>query len=173
MPPADEVEISVRQLRAGDAVAYRAFRLEALRRTPSAFTSSYGEELAMPLSAWVARLSSDIVLGAFDAAGVLVGTAGLFVPARQQERHKGTLFGMAVAGCLGGRGIGRQLVQGVLAEARLRDLLQIGLTVSAGNYAAEHLYRSCGFQVWGSEPRAVIVDGIAITKIHMMRALDD
>lgn len=174
MSPTDETGVPVRRLHPDDAAAYRPFRLRELRRSPSAFTSTHTEESAHPLSWWVERLAGpDVVLGAFDATASLVGTAGLSLFTRRQERHKGTLFGMAVAAHVAGRGIGRQLVQEVLAEARCRNLLQVALTVSAGNTVAGRLYRSCGFEVWGHEPRAVMVEGRAITKVHMVRILDD
>ncbi|MFE5587641.1 GNAT family N-acetyltransferase, partial [Kitasatospora sp. NPDC056531] len=65
------------------------------------------------------------------------------------------------------------LVGRVLATAaedgRLRQVL---LTVSEGNEPALRLYASCGFEVWGREPRAVLVDGRAMAKLHMVRLLD-
>ena len=113
------------------------------------------------------------MLGAFDDGGNLVGTAGLSVPLRQQKRHQATLFGMAVAARAGGQGVRRRLVSRLVEEAACRGLLQITLTVTAGNTAAEQLYRSCGFQVWGHEPRAVLIDGEPVVKLHMTRILDN
>jgi ribosomal protein S18 acetylase RimI-like enzyme len=169
--------IAIRRLSVADAECYRAFRLAALEHTPTAFTSSHAEESSKPLSATAARLAaaqhgSGALLGAFTGARDLVGTAGLSVPAREQERHKGTLFGMAVAPEASGRGIGRSLVQQILRVAAEDDRLrQVILTVSEGNTAAIRLYASCGFTVWGREPQAVIVDGVPVAKLHMARIL--
>ncbi|WP_224281082.1 GNAT family N-acetyltransferase [Streptomyces sp. LS1784] len=170
--------VELRRLRSADAEPYRAFRLAALRETPTAFTSSHAEEAGKPLSATLRRLAEaedgpGALIGAFDGTGALVGTAGLRVPPRGQERHKGTLYGMAVARSAAGRGIGRALVDEVLHTAaqdgRLRQVL---LTVSEGNEPALRLYTVCGFEVWGREPRAVLVDGRAVAKLHMVRLLD-
>ena len=69
--------------------------------------------------------------------------------------------------------MGRALVERLLSEAgQVQHLLQIVLTVSEGNTPAVRLYRSCGFQVWGREPRAVIAAGEPITKLHMLHLLD-
>ncbi|MFC4120010.1 GNAT family N-acetyltransferase [Nonomuraea zeae] len=177
MPGVGHESVTVRRLGVEDAAQYRMFRLEALRTAPTAFTSHYEEESAKPLSVTIERLAAagrpdDAVIGAFDA-GRLVGIAGLSVPRRQQERHKATLFGMAVAPHAAGRGIGKALVQRILRIAAATDgLAQVGLTVSEGNLPAERLYRSCGFEVWGREPRAVIIGGQAIAKLHMVRMLD-
>ncbi|MFJ8622092.1 GNAT family N-acetyltransferase [Kitasatospora sp. NPDC093550] len=170
--------VTVRRLGRADAEPYRAFRLDALRATPSAFTSGYAEERAKPMSATLSRLAEaedgpGALLGAFDGTGALVGTAGLEVARRSQERHKGTLYGMAVAPAAGGRGIGRTLVREVLRTAAEDGLLrQVLLTVSEGNEAALRLYTACGFEVWGREPRAVLVDGLAVAKLHMVLVLD-
>ncbi|MFF2750512.1 GNAT family N-acetyltransferase [Kitasatospora sp. NPDC058048] len=170
--------VVLRRLGVADAEPYRAFRLAALRGTPSAFTSSHAEEAGRPLSETLQRLAGaeagpDALIGAFDGAGTLVGTAGLKVSQRGQERHKGTLYGMAVARSAAGRGIGRALVREVLRTAE-RDgrLRQVLLTVSEGNEPALRLYTACGFEVWGREPRAVLVDGRAVAKLHMVRLLD-
>ncbi|MBN9531550.1 MAG: hypothetical protein J0H82_35460 [Alphaproteobacteria bacterium] len=50
--------------------------------------------------------------------------------------------------------------------------MQVILSVSAGNEAAERLYRGCGFEVYGREPRAVMMDGLAIAKLYMILMLD-
>ncbi|WP_316528629.1 GNAT family N-acetyltransferase [Kitasatospora brasiliensis] len=170
--------VLLRPLGVADAEPYRAFRLDALRGTPGAFTSSHDEEAAKPPTATLRRLTEaadgpGALIGAFDGAGTLIGTAGLKVPSRSQERHKGTLYGMAVAPGAAGRGIGRALVREVLRTAE-RDgrLRQVLLTVSEGNEPALRLYTSCGFEVWGREPRAVLVDGQAVAKLHMVCLLD-
>jgi RimJ/RimL family protein N-acetyltransferase len=161
----------LRRLAAADASAYHAFRIAALRATPSAFTSTWQEEAARPLQWSIRRIETNFILGAFD--GVLCGTAGLSVPVRLQERHKATLFGMAVAASHAGRGIGRRLVEAIISHAAGQPhVTQVILSVSAGNEAAERLYRGCGFEVYGREPRAVMMDGLAIAKLHMILMLD-
>ncbi|MFJ6378531.1 GNAT family N-acetyltransferase [Kitasatospora sp. NPDC092039] len=169
--------VLLRRLGAADAGPYRAFRLQALRETPSAFTSSHAEEAGKPMSVTLRRLAEaedgpGALIGAFDGTGALVGTAGLKVPRRSRERHKGTLYGMAVARGAAGRGIGRALVRDVLRTAEDGRLRQVLLTVSEGNEPALRLYTACGFEVWGREPRAVLVDGRAVAKLHMVCLLD-
>lgn len=167
----------IRRLVPADAPAYVELRLAALALHPTAFTSSAEEERSKPLSWAEARIHDparpdDLILGAFDERR-LVGMAGLKRGARPKERHKATLFGMAVAPEAAGRGIGGRLVARLVAEARaVPGLLQIHLTVSEGNRAAERLYAARGFSVFGREPRAVIADGVAVAKLHMVLMLD-
>ena len=121
MSSGNEEQIVLRRLTRADAAVYRAFRQAQLSATPTAFTSTAAEERLKSVS-WAAdRIQHpehplDFILGAFDAAGRLVGMAGLTVPPQHQARHKGTLVGMAVAGEVAGRGgrtrIGRASARG-------------------------------------------------------------
>ncbi len=66
------------------------------------------------------------------------------------------------------RGLGDQLVQAALAEARRHPFLRlVQLTVTAGNDPALKLYQRCGFVLYGLEPMAIRVDDEYLDKIHM------
>jgi RimJ/RimL family protein N-acetyltransferase len=163
----------IERLDASHALEYRALMLEAYDRHPQAFTSSVRERAAMPLGWWESRLTGklDVVLGAFEE-GQLVGIVGLAFEPREKVRHKATLFGMYVSANVRQRGLGYELVQAVLAEARNhQDLRLIKLTVTAGNDAAFTLYQRCGFIQFGLEPMAVRVGEDYFDKIHMWREL--
>ena len=165
--------MNIRPLRADDAEAYRALMLEAYGVYPQAFTSSVAERAAMPLSWWEKRLESplDLLLGAFDEEA-LAGIVGLAFEPREKARHKVTLFGMYVNASHQQKGLGRQLVEAALAEARQQPRLKlIQLTVTAGNEAAFALYQRCGFIQYGLEPLAVRVGVEYFDKIHMWREL--
>lgn len=162
----------VRRLVPSDAAVYRALMLEAYERHPDAFTSSVAERSAQPMSWWEARLGDDananeMVFGAFRE-GRLAGAAGLSFETREKARHKCTLFGMYVPQEFRGGGIGRELVNAVLAVARSRPGVKvIQLTVTDGNRAARSLYERCGFASFGVEPFAVAVGTGFVSKVHM------
>ena len=173
------VTLSVRLLDAPDAAAYRSLRLRMLLRYPDAFTSSYEEDVAHPLEWTQSRIAyspwtpGNFILGAFDGDGGLIAAIGIKREERRKQVHKATLFGMFVAPEHQGRGIGNALLHACLTRCRQVDgLLQIHLTVTAGNETAFALYCSAGFVVYGSEPRAVIVDGVGYAKTQMLLALD-
>jgi len=161
----------VRRLGPADAGAYRALRLRGLAEHPDAFTSSFEEDSRKPAAALEARLAADgeeAVFGAF-VDGTLVGVVGLAREKRVKNRHKATVFGMYVAAERGGRGIGRALLDHLLAAARRQDgLRQLVLTVTAGNAAAVALYANAGFASFGIEPQAIAVNGTYHDKNHMI-----
>lgn len=165
----------IRALGAADAETYRALMLEAYGAYPRAFTSSVAERAAMPLSWWQKRLDNplDRLLGAFEGQ-TLAGIVGLAFEPREKARHKVTLFGMYVTEAYQQQGLGRQLVEAALAEARRHPRLKlIQLTVTAGNAAAFALYQRCGFIQYGLEPLAVRVGEAYFDKLHLWRPLAD
>ncbi|KRP64343.1 GNAT family N-acetyltransferase [Pseudomonas orientalis] len=165
----------IRALLGNDAHAYRTLMLEAYGAYPQAFTSSVAERAAMPLSWWEKRLDNplDRLLGAFEG-DQLAGIVGLAFEPREKARHKVTLFGMYVTQAYQQRGLGRQLVEAALAQARQHPRLKlIQLTVTAGNDAALALYQRCGFIQYGLEPLAVRVGDEYFDKIHLWRELTD
>ena len=167
----------VRRLRVADAAVYQALRLRALREHPEAFTSSFEEEQARPLAWAEARLQDDpnrphdFFLGAFSG-DTLAGIVGLQGRYRPKERHNATVVGMYVAPESAGRGLGRALMNELLARARgLAGLAQLDLTVTEGNHTAENLYARCGFTVFGRQPNAIRLDGREFAKLHLLLRL--
>ena len=169
MPP-DPIRVERLSLR--HAAAYRELMLGAYARHPDAFTATVEERAGLPLSWWEARLApgdgvAEMVLGGLDG-DQLAGVAGLSFESRPKLRHKASLFGLYVVPPWRGQGLGLRLVQAVLAQARARPgVIQVQLTVSAGNGAAEALYARCGFVRFGLEPRAMALGDGFVAKVHM------
>src|SRR5471030_16263 len=164
----------IRRLTPSDAAAFRSLRLMGWRESASAFGSSYEEECDMPLSTTEARLAPDSgrkVFGAFDGDR-LVGIVGLARETALKVRHKAFVYAMYVAQSHRGRGIGRRLMEQVLACAATLDGVQrMTISVTAGNVEAVGLYESLGFIEFGREPDSMNVDGRFYDEIMMSRAL--
>jgi RimJ/RimL family protein N-acetyltransferase len=170
-------DVLIRQLSPSDATDYRELRLRALAEHPQAFTSSVEEERDKPLAWSSQRLATDaskphdLFLGAW-VGGRLCGMAGLQGRYRTKERHNATVVGMYVAPECAGKGLGRGLLQGLIARARAEPvLLQLDLTVTAGNPGALALYAGCGFVEFGRLHRAIRVGDEFHDKIHMSLVL--
>ena len=63
----------------------------------------------------------------------------------QQVLDEATLFNIAVHPKAQGKGIGKQLLSGLIAQLRCRDVLTLWLEVRASNQVAIQLYQSLGF----------------------------
>jgi ribosomal-protein-alanine N-acetyltransferase len=95
-----------------------------------------GRLLALP-GAFVAVASEDVPCG-FALARTAADEAEIVTLAVVPGRRR--------------RGIGRALVEGVLAEARRRDCRSVFLEVAADNEAARRLYQGCAFREVGRRP---------------------
>lgn len=161
--------MTIRRLTTDDAPAYRELRLRALREHPQAFSSDWEEASARPLEEsreWLAAVGV-LFWGALDEGGAMVGMVGLECASRAKERHKGKVVAMYVSREAAGRGVGRELLQALVLHARSIGLTDLVLTVTEGNASALRLYREAGFAAFGTEPRAIVVQGHPHAKVHM------
>jgi ribosomal protein S18 acetylase RimI-like enzyme len=156
----------IRRLAPADASSFRALRLRALREHPDAFTSSWEDDREQPLEVSAARLAGHAFWGAYQGAE-LYGFVGLERETRAKNAHKATVVAMYVAPEVGGQGVGRALMEALLAHARAQGVASLVLTVTEGNGPARHLYEALGFRSFGSEPDAIRVDGRPYAKNHM------
>ena len=145
--------------------------LEAYTLAADAFTSTAEERAAEPESFWVNRIAGasgqSAAFGAFVGQD-LVGTVALEFAAKPKTRHKGLVIGMYVRPHARGTGAGKALLAAAVAFARARHGIHLlNLTVTEGNEPAVKLYRSFGFEVFGTEPMAICTPCGYKAKIHM------
>ena len=141
---------------------YWQVRNQGLQEVPDAFTTSYEEGLATPPGKLANRFggegSDNFVVGAFSALDELLGSAGFERESRIKQCHKGHIIGVYVIPAARGSGLGRQIVDALLVEAKqLAELEQINLSVTHTNESARALYISMGFVTFGIERNAIKV----------------
>ncbi|WP_377806575.1 GNAT family N-acetyltransferase [Azospirillum sp. A29] len=159
----------VRQLVPEDAEALRILRLEALELHPEAFGSSHAEESARPVDAFAAWTTGGYIAGGF-VDDQLDAMAGLSVPKTAKQMHKGILWGVYVRECRRGSGLAEAVIDAVLDHAGTR-VEQVHLSVAVNNDHAINLYRRLGFEAYGTERRALMVNGIYIDELLMVKFL--
>ncbi|REK77010.1 GNAT family N-acetyltransferase [Paenibacillus paeoniae] len=155
--------LNIRPVTVDEASVLWELRLEALGTSPEAFGSSYEDALETPLEAVRAKVEAtenQFILGAY-ADGEMVGMAGFLRQTARKTRHKGFIWGVYVKSDYRKHGVGKGLLEAVIEQARRMEGLElIQLTVVTANRGARQLYESLGFQSYGLERNALIVDGI-------------
>lgn len=135
---------------------YRDLRLRALHEEPSAFGSSYEENLDKPEDDWRRRLVAaqrkvDEFLLFAEVDGRLVGMMGAFRYRGQKGAHIASVVGVYVDAAARGQGIGRRLMRTLLDEiGRVPQIEKLTLGVNTRRYPALMLYLSFGFEIVGT-----------------------
>jgi len=152
-------DVVIGALGPGDAAEFRELRVRSLREHPEAFgrTPEEVDSLAAIAARFRedARGDTDFMLGARDGAR-LVGIAGCHRERAVKQRHVAYLWGVYVATERRRAGVGRRLIDAVVARARAwPDLEVLWLDVTTTNAGARALYASCGFVGAAIKPRSL------------------
>lgn len=140
--------MTVRRLRADETTLLKTLRLGALAESPDAFGDSLAAARARPDSYWTEMTQSvtepdrHAMFLAEDVAAAVGIAFGLVDRERADRAHLGGMWVDPTARC---RGVGRALVDAILAWARERGFRDVVLWVTEGNAAAMALYERAGF----------------------------
>jgi ribosomal-protein-alanine acetyltransferase len=119
--------------------------------------SMMAAELAGPYRHYLVAVADD---------GGVDGYAGLFAPTGADQADIQTI---AVISRARRRGLGRTLMDALLAEARRREVLEVLLEVRADNPGAQALYADLGFEQIAVRPNYYQPDGVdaLILRLHL------
>jgi ribosomal protein S18 acetylase RimI-like enzyme len=152
--PADEP-----RLRDIDAATWAADASPA--PPPSADAAFFGERVT----------PADVLVA--ETGRVIAGYAALgqSLPLTSHS-HVLDIRGLAVHPALQRCGVGRQLVEACIGQARTRGARKLSLRVLGGNVAARRLYESCGFTVEGVLAEEFFLGGRYVDDVLMACVVD-
>ena len=163
---ADLQAIEVGRLVADDWQVYRAIRLAMLEESPSVFGSTHAEAASFDEQLWRQRLAENVVIlasvGASTAGSVMYSEFGVTDPGDC------ALYGMWVEPGFRGTGVGRALVDAVVAQARAAGKGRVLLHVVSGNDTASRLYGRAGFVPTGRTVPFPLDDGVVEVEMELM-----
>ncbi|MEM6758663.1 MAG: GNAT family N-acetyltransferase [Pseudomonadota bacterium] len=145
---------TVRTLTQNDHPEWRALRLEALRRHPTAFLITAAEQEARSDDSDRAMLAQGNWHGLFHA-GTMVGFAAMRRMMPEMARHRAVIGPIYVTDTHRGTGAAQHLMHTLEAQARTAGVRQLELDVSVENPRAIRFYEALGFVRTGTRPRAI------------------
>ena len=157
---------TVCRLGADEWQAYRDIRLAMLEESPSAFGSTHAEAASFDEQLWRQRLADNVVIlarvGTSSAGSVMYSEFGMTDPGDC------ALYGMWVDPGFRGTGVGRALVDAVVAQARLAGKRRVVLHVVSGNDPAGRLYARAGFIQTGHTVPFPLDDGVFEVEMELV-----
>jgi RimJ/RimL family protein N-acetyltransferase len=108
-----------------------------------------------------------------EADNQLIGMTGIARGNTPKTRHSATVWGVYVRPEWRGLRIAEELIHACLDWARTRKIVAARLGVTTTNTSAIRCYERCGFQITGSEPRALYYDGQYYDFYMMYCSLDN
>lgn len=160
----------IKILTPNDVAAWKQIRLEGLLESPQAFGESYEVEFNKTDAEQSEQLRKSTIFAYLNESGEILGVLGFYITAVTKAQHRGNLFCMYVRPQHRGKGIGSNLIDEAVEYAKTK-VKQLHLTVVTSNEAAFRLYKQKGFSVYGTEPRALLVDGEYFDEYLMVKML--
>lgn len=171
-------DLTIRPLEIDDFPGFLTVQGVALQLAPEVFGSDYDWFEGLSVLSKEQRFERymnfpyQYLLGAVDSSSTIVGMIGYSGHEQPKLRHKGRLWGLFVLENYRGHGLATKLVESVLETARdILSIEQIQLTVSTKNEATYGLYLRLGFSVFGTELRAMKIEGIHVDEYQMVKFL--
>lgn len=161
--------IAVKKLEEDRWKEYRDLRLEALKKEPIAFGSSFDEEKNISEEEWKRRVGNALfALSEDKLVGMIVYVQGNKI----KTKHIANIYGVYVTEEYRGQGVGRKLIDSVLEEIKKsKDVVKINLTVNPEQKAAVKLYQNSGFKIVGQLKKEFLVVGRFYDELIMEKLL--
>jgi ribosomal protein S18 acetylase RimI-like enzyme len=141
--------IEIKRIEPETALVFKQVRLRALKESPLAFSSTYAKESLLPDEEWQRRAArwseaqNDAIFMAIENT-VVCGIVGSYVEPEHRERAQ--VISMWVDPAYRRAGVGKKLIDSVIAWNRERGVRELALMVTGVNEGAIAFYDRLGFK---------------------------
>ncbi len=152
--------MNIRKLTIDDLDDYKNIRLELLTNHPENFGSDALEEAAFEEQMWTKRIINKNVdsYGAFYEEEI-VGLAVCVKNPRRKMKHFAHISSIYVKPSMRGHKIARNIIGEIINNCINSGLEFVRLSVVTTNEPAINLYKSMGFEAYGTEKKSINLNG--------------
>ena len=149
---------SYKTLTSDSAPEWKSLRLEGVRDFPLGFLTTYEEVAAADLNRCREILGNGGFRGVYDA-NKLVGFCGYRPQTLVQTRHRAEIGPFFVTQSYHGTGAAKEMMTGIIDEARRSKIEQLELFVDTENARATAFYERFGFKQIATHRDGVRING--------------
>lgn len=163
-------DITIRQLTESDAEAYRAIRLEMLKRHPDSFATSYEDSIQEELEFFLGMILNSQIYGAFFN-GNLIAVSGIYNKEGKNVCHAAAVWGVYVKPEHRNKRLSQTLIEKSIAELD-ENIEQVFISASSENTGALKIYNDLGFKEYGRAPKSRKYQDQYFDDVNMVKFLD-
>ncbi|MDO8469712.1 MAG: GNAT family N-acetyltransferase [bacterium] len=154
---------------------FKELRLRALKTDPTAFGSSFEEEINLPDDEWRRKLEDQKrITYAAKILDQLVGIAGVRFESLRHVEHMATIVSVFVNPAFRGKGIGYRLMSRILEDLHSNPkIIKVRLSVNELQVAARNMYEKLGFHRIGLAEKEMRVEGKYYDQSQMELIFED
>ena len=143
--------IVIKPVSAADVAVYKDVRLRALKDSPTSFSATYAKEAQLSEEEWQKRAvrCDGVRIVGFLAYEDDRGCGMVFCFRDEQDEAAGTIVSMWVDPAVRRAGVGRLLIDSVVAWAQELGMRELKLMVTSVNQGAIAFYERIGFRMSG------------------------
>ena len=162
--------IIVKRVTSLDWQEYKKIRLEALKKEPQAFGSSYAKEKVRSENEWKDKLvksensNSLSFYYAVSKENKFVAIGGAYQDANKQWN----IIAIYTKKEFRGQGLGQKIFQSIIDEIKSRKIKKVYLCVNVSQTAAQELYKKNGFRNTQIIKNQILGDGKCYDEVEMV-----
>jgi len=172
--PLELENIEISEATEADFDFLQELRAEALLYHPEAYTADPEMDRIKTFPAWKKKLrkkSAECVFVIAKSDSQPVGMAAIFRGMSSKTIHTSTLEMLYVRPSSRKNGVAKQLIERCIQWSRKHKIKIIKLGVTNSNLSAIQFYDSCGFRIYGIEPKSIFYEGVFYNDLLMAREL--
>jgi len=167
------MEVEIIKLTPENWENFKTIRLRALKTDPTAFGSSYEQEIDRPEEVWRQKLATSWAYAAI-VKNQFVGMARILFELGEHVQHVASIVSLFIDPAHRRQGIGEKIMKKIISDLRNQKIItKIILSVNTDQKPAVKLFEKVGFKTIGIARYGVKINQTYYNQLHMELVFED